>query len=173
MKKTGIFVGLTLLVAVAAFADGDYLETMRRRERLMMNGPRYARTQNPTLRAWALGEVELTAEQVHELRAGRQAKVRDRGRIERAEAVKQQWASYRGGIQPQQGQWSGLAGAGGYGGYYGQLMGLPGYSGGRGFGGVSAGGSGGGSPRCGAPTKTTGRPCRNPVKGGGRCHLHR
>ena len=54
-----------------------------------------------------------------------------------------------------------------------QHMGLPGYSGGRGFGGVSAGGSGGGSPRCGAPTKTTGRPCRNPVKGGGRCHLHR
>ncbi len=172
MKRAMMFAALTLL-AVAAFADGDYLETMKARELRMMNDPKYIRVQNPQLKAWALGQVELTAEEVHELRTIRQVKARERGRIGRAEAVKQQWASYRGGIQPQQGQWSGLPGAGGYGGYYGQPMGLPGYSGGRGFGGVSAGGSGGGSPRCGAPTKTTGRPCRNPVKGGGRCHLHR
>jgi len=26
---------------------------------------------------------------------------------------------------------------------------------------------------CGAPTKTTGAPCKNKVKGGGRCHLHK
>lgn len=32
---------------------------------------------------------------------------------------------------------------------------------------------GGSSPQCGATTKTTGAPCRNRVKGGGYCHLHR
>jgi len=26
---------------------------------------------------------------------------------------------------------------------------------------------------CGATTKTTGAPCKNRVKGGGRCHLHK
>jgi hypothetical protein len=34
-------------------------------------------------------------------------------------------------------------------------------------------GGGGGSRLCGAATKTTGAPCRNPVVGGGYCYLHR
>jgi hypothetical protein len=34
------------------------------------------------------------------------------------------------------------------------------------------GSAGGGSHLCGAPTKTTGAPCRNPVRGPGFCHLH-
>ncbi len=40
-------------------------------------------------------------------------------------------------------------------------------------GGMIYGGGGGGSSLCGAPTKTTGAPCRNPVAGGGYCYLHR
>lgn len=162
MQKAGIFAALTFLLSVAAVADGDYLETMRQRELWMMNAPRYARAQNPTLRGWALGQIQLTAAEVHQLRAERQLKARqNRAKLgQQAERQRQQ---------------SGMGFAAGVGqpAGWGRTPSFPGYAGGRGFGGLSAGRSGGGSPRCGAPTKTTGRPCRNPVKGGGRCHLHR
>ena len=67
---------LVAFVAVsAAFAD-DYLETMRQRELRMMSHHRYAKVQRAELRDWALGQRELTAAEVHALRAGRQEAAR-------------------------------------------------------------------------------------------------
>lgn len=34
-------------------------------------------------------------------------------------------------------------------------------------------GTGAATAQCGAITKSTGLPCKNRVKGGGRCHLHK
>ena len=67
---------LAALVAVnLAFAD-DYLETMRQRELRMMSAPRYAKVQRAELREWALGQRELTVQEVHQLRAARQEAAR-------------------------------------------------------------------------------------------------
>lgn len=128
MKKVLMFAVVTLL-AGAVFADGEYLETMRRREVLMMNAPRYARTQNPTLRAWALGERELTVEEVYQLRADRQAKARQNRAKLAQEALEKQQTIW--GQAGRTGYWGGgamgLPGVEGYRGYYGQRTGLPSY----------------------------------------------
>lgn len=136
MKRAMMFALLTL-VAEAMLADGDYLETMRRPERLMMNAPRYARVQNPTLRGWALGQIELTAEEIHHLRAEREAKARG-NRAELANEAREKRQQTGGALAPGVGQPFGRVIAPAFGSY----------SGGGGFPGASARGPILGPGRC-------------------------